>query len=83
MDISSGTGYPSGALSNFSPHPFVMTFSRHFNAERMSPSTLNLHDLSPEDYLTVSLVGIDIVKALLGVQPSCSSEGTLTPLVDI
>lgn len=23
MDIGSGNGYPSGALSNFSPHPFV------------------------------------------------------------
>ena len=23
MDIGSGTGYPSAALSNFSPHPFV------------------------------------------------------------
>lgn len=23
MDIGSGTGYPAGALSNFSPHPFV------------------------------------------------------------
>ena len=23
MDIGSGTGYPSSALSNFSPHPFV------------------------------------------------------------
>jgi predicted NAD-dependent protein-ADP-ribosyltransferase YbiA (DUF1768 family) len=24
MDIGSGTGYPSAALSNFAPHPFVM-----------------------------------------------------------
>lgn len=24
MDISSGTGYPSAALSNFSPHPFIL-----------------------------------------------------------
>lgn len=24
MDIGSGTGYPSSALSNFAPHPFVM-----------------------------------------------------------
>lgn len=23
MDIGSGTGYPSAALSNFSPHPFI------------------------------------------------------------
>jgi predicted NAD-dependent protein-ADP-ribosyltransferase YbiA (DUF1768 family) len=23
MDILSGSGYPSGALSNFAPHPFV------------------------------------------------------------
>lgn len=23
MDIGSGSGYPAGALSNFSPHPFV------------------------------------------------------------
>lgn len=24
MDISSGSGYPAGALSNFSPHPFMI-----------------------------------------------------------
>ena len=24
MDIGSGTGYPSAALSNFAPHPFVL-----------------------------------------------------------
>lgn len=24
MDIGSGKGYPSSALSNFSPHPFVL-----------------------------------------------------------
>ena len=24
MDIGSGNGYPAGALSNFSPHPFVI-----------------------------------------------------------
>lgn len=24
MDIGSGSGYPSGALSNFAPHPFVI-----------------------------------------------------------
>ena len=24
MDIGSGTGYPSAALSNFAPHPFIM-----------------------------------------------------------
>ena len=24
MNIGAGTGYPSGALSNFAPHPFVI-----------------------------------------------------------
>lgn len=24
MDIGSGSGYPSGSLSNFSPHPFIV-----------------------------------------------------------
>jgi len=24
MDIGSGSGYPAGALSNFSPHPFII-----------------------------------------------------------
>lgn len=24
MDVGSGTGYPSAALSNFAPHPFIM-----------------------------------------------------------
>ena len=24
MDIGSGNGYPSAALSNFAPHPFVL-----------------------------------------------------------
>lgn len=24
MDIGSGNGYPSSALSNFAPHPFIL-----------------------------------------------------------
>ncbi len=55
MDIGSGTGYPSSALSNFAPHPFIF---RGFQVNSMEGLLQGLKFQSPEMQLHVfTLVG--------------------------
>ena len=53
MDIGSGTGYPSSALSNFAPHPFKF---RGFDVASMEGFLQGLKFDNPEVQLSVFLL---------------------------